>query len=307
MNAPGPPISLVSIEPETPPGVPSLDTHRLMLQIALADHRIDESENALITAVRQSGTLTGTEAEEIAKEVRKDLKVGPQNAEETTYYKALESAHNDGILTAGDVDLLEKMQSAVGLADKRVAQLLQTLPKQAEPETTPQPEPIPQPEPTQPNQMNGSDSYRVLVQTALMDRQLDSNEKTMLKQIAQSSNLTPDAAAEVLMALKQKLGIGPQDDPERTYFLVLKTALSDGTLSATEEAMLQSMQTSLNLTAERVAALKQDAALEAPAKSVAPAQQAEPEVPTPHPPPTPQPEQPTETKAQTEKAPEAAK
>lgn len=261
MNAPGPPISLVSLEPEAPPGIPSLDTHKLMLEVALADHRIDASEQALIAAVRQSGTLSAAEAEEIETGVRKDLKVGPQNAEETTYYKALESAHSDGILTSGDTDLLGKMQLAVGLSDERVAQLVQTLPKQAELEAEAEPDPEAAPAPK-----STPDSYRVLVRTALMDRKIDSNEQTMLKQIAQSDNLTNDSAAEIIMTVKKELGIGPQDDPERTYFTVLKTALSDGDLSKTEEAMLQSMQSSLSLTAERVAALKQDAALLTPSK-----------------------------------------
>jgi tellurite resistance protein len=265
MNAPCPPISLVSLEPEAPPGIPSQDTHKLMVEVALADHRLDSNESALIQAVRQSGTLSATEAEEIEKAVRKDLKVGPQNAEETTYYKALQSAHGDDILTTGDVDLLGKMQLAVGLSDERVAQLLQTLPKQAQLEAAPEPAPTPKSTP---------DGYRVLVRTALMDRHIDSNEQTMLKQIAESDNLTSDATAEVIMIVKKELGIGPQDDPERTYFTVLKTARSDGDLSATEEAMLQSMQTSLNLTGERVTALKQDAVLLTPPKVAEPVQPA---------------------------------
>lgn len=267
MNAPGPPISLVSLDPEVPPGIPPAELHKLMAEVALEDHRIGEKENALIQAVRQAGSLTQTEAKAIIDMVRKDMGVGPQTSEEETYFKALESAHKDGILTQEDVTLLDKMQTALGISSERVAQLLQTLPKQAQLAPPPAPEPMAEAKST-------PDAYRVLVQTALMDRKIDANEKTMLKQIAQANNLTEEEASKVVMETKTSLGIGPQTEPEKTYFTVLNTALSDGALSPAEEAMLQSMQASLNLTTERTSALKKDAKLSRPPAPAPPAEPA---------------------------------
>ena len=109
-----------------------------------------------------------------------------------------------------------------------------------------------------------TDGYRVLVRTALMDRHIDSNEENMLRHIAGSDHLDENKVAEVLMAVKKELGIGPQTEQENTYFSVLKTALLDGGLSEPEEAMLQSMQASLNMNADRVEALKKDAWLQIP-------------------------------------------
>ena len=266
MNAPGPPISLVSLEPETPPGIPPAELHKLMAEVALEDYRIGEKEQALIQAVREAGTLTEAEAKAIIEMVRQDMKVGPQTSEEETYYKALQTAHNDGILTPDDITLLEKMQTALSLSTERVGQLLQSLPKQAQPAPPAEPEPAAETK-------TAANSYHVLVQTALMDRTIDANEQTMLKQIAQANNLTEEAATEIVMQTKASLGIGPQTETEKTYFTVLNTAMADGALSTAEEAMLQSMQASLNLTAERTEALKKDVMLAQPPKP-APAESA---------------------------------
>ncbi|MFT5369638.1 MAG: hypothetical protein ACI8V2_004616, partial [Candidatus Latescibacterota bacterium] len=38
MSAPGPPISMVSMEPEIPAGIPPIDLHKLILGVALTDH-----------------------------------------------------------------------------------------------------------------------------------------------------------------------------------------------------------------------------------------------------------------------------
>lgn len=254
MNAPGPPISKVSLEPEVPPGIPPADLHKIMLKVALRDHRIDNSETAIIEAVLTAGTLEISKAKEIEAAIRKDLGVGPQNPKEETFFKALESAHQDGILMQNEAKLLDNMKTSLALSDERITQLIQTLPSIAQPEII---EDIPPPAP----EPNKKDSYRVLVRTALMDRKIDANEHTMLKQVALSDMLSEDEAQEVVLGVKKELGIGPQTEPEKTYYNVLKTALTDGKLSDTEEAMLQSMQTSLNLSDERTKSLKQDANL----------------------------------------------
>ncbi len=256
MSAPGPPISLVSLKPDTPQGIPPADLHKLMLEVALNDHRIDSSEQALIQTVRQAGSLSATQAQEIENAIRKDLKVGPQTPQEETYFQTLETAHKDGRLTQNEITLLEQMQSTLNLSSTRANQLVQTLPQIAQEE-----------KPSAPPPTGSTDAYRVLVRTALMDRHIDANEQSMLKQIAESDKLTEDAAAEVLMMTKKELGIGPQTEPEKTYFTVLKTALADGELSATEEAMLQSMQASLKLSDERVTALTTDAKASSPKPS----------------------------------------
>jgi len=255
MNAPGPPISKVSLEPEVPPGIPPVELHKIMLKVALGDHKIDPSENAIIEAVRTASKMSSEEGKEIEMVIKKDLGVGPQNPKEETFFKALESAHGDGILKADENELLEKMQTSLALSDSRITQLMQTLPSIAEPEVIEVSETPPA------SASNLKDSYRVLVRTALMDRKIDANEHTMLKQVALSDMLSDDEAQEVVLNVKKELGIGPQTEPEKTYFSVLKTALSDGKLSDTEEAMLQSMQSSLNLSDERTKSLKQDANL----------------------------------------------
>lgn len=261
MSAPGPPISMVSLKPDTPPGIPPADLHKLMLEVALSDHRLDPTEQALIQTVRQAGSLSATQATEIENAIRKDLKIGPQTPQEETYFQTLATAHKDGILTPNEITLLEQMQSTLNLTPLRVNQLVQTLPQIAKVEK--------QPPPTAPAS-GPTDAYRVLVRTALMDRHIDANEQSMLKQIAETDKLTEDAAAEVLIMTKKELGIGPQTEPEKTYFTVLKTALADGDLSATEEAMLQSMQSSLKLSTERVTALTTDARASSPIPSSTP-------------------------------------
>jgi len=250
MNAPGPPISMVSLKPDTPQGMPPADLHKLMLEVALSDHRIDPTEQALIQTVRQAGSLSATQATEIEQALRKDLKIGPQTPQEETYFQTLETAHKDGRLTANEITLLEQIQNTLNLSNTRVNQLVQTLPQIAIED---------KPSAPSPSATGSVDAYRVLVRTALMDRHIDANEQSMLKQIAESDKLTNDDAAEILMMTRKELGIGPQSEPEKTYFTVLKTALSDGELSTTEEAMLQSMQASLKLAAERVTALTIDA------------------------------------------------
>ncbi|MDP6042043.1 MAG: LamG domain-containing protein, partial [Candidatus Latescibacteria bacterium] len=68
MNAPGPPISLVSL---TPPGIPPVDLHKLLVRAALKDFRIDEKEQHLIESARQASNLARAEAHKAEKEMRK--------------------------------------------------------------------------------------------------------------------------------------------------------------------------------------------------------------------------------------------
>ena len=96
----------------------------------------------------------GTVAE---SEIRKLLGVGPQNPSEEAYYKALESAHGDGILTPeetayyqvlqtaltdgalsdSEAAMLQSMQTSLGIGADRAEKLQNDSPAPAMPQPTP--------------------------------------------------------------------------------------------------------------------------------------------------------------------------
>ena len=246
MNAPGPPISLQSL---TPPGIPPVDLHKLLVRAALRDFRIDENEHHLIESARQTSNLAQDEANSAEKEIRKLLGVGPQTPSEEAFYKALESAHGDGLLSPLESDILASMVKSLGLSQARSIALERSLPIQAKVQE------IEEESGVVPAR---TESYKVLVRTALMDRKIDANEAQMLEQVALADQIPADKLQGFLAEIQKELGIGPQNDIEATYFSVLKTAFLDGNLSNSEAAMLQSMKTSLAIDDQRAEILLQD-------------------------------------------------
>jgi hypothetical protein len=159
------------------------------------------------------------------------------------------------------------MVKSLSVSKARSIALEESLPKKAKVQEAIE-EPAPAPAKTE--------SYKVLVRTALMDRTIDKNEAQMLEQVALADQIAADEAQAFLDEIQKELGIGPQNDTEATYFTVLKTALSDGSLSDSEAAMLQSMKNSLGIDNQRAEILLKDAQAAAP-PAPAPAEDPVPE------------------------------
>ena len=240
-------------EPElAPPASPKRDltSFRLVLEAALKDGKIDAKEKRVIESVRLANTIPEESAKEAELAVRKALGIGPQTPNEQTYSDLLEAALEEGKITDSETPLLENMGSSLGISGERAAALREALePVGSDPEAPPAAAPLPAADPAR-------DSYRGLVRTALQDRVISDNERTMLRQVLKTSGLSDEAGGEVEAEVMRELGVQPANPNEEAYLAALRTALADGELSSGEEALLSHLGGSLKIPEDRAQALR---------------------------------------------------
>jgi hypothetical protein len=101
-------------------------------------------------------------------------------------------------------------------------------------------------------------AYETLIRAALADGVIQENERMMLESVRTSNQISEADAKMAERKLREELGIGPVSQEEETYYSLLKTAFADGVLSESEAAMLQSMKTTLEVSDDREAVLKEN-------------------------------------------------
>jgi len=115
-------------------------SYRLLYIAALDDRKVDEKERTLLGVMRGAFEFPASKVKKLEREVRKELGIGPVDQEEEIYFKLLETAYADDMLTNSEVALLNTMKLNFEISDERELELKKEL---SAPKPTPS-EPLPQ-------------------------------------------------------------------------------------------------------------------------------------------------------------------
>lgn len=116
-----------------------------------------------------------------------------------------------------------------------------------------QPQPVSQ---TPPPAGSNLQSYEILFRSALQDGNLDASEHQLLDRFSKTLGLSRGTTGSIEREIRKELGIDESASPEDNLLNFLKNVHADGKLTDREAILLDQMKAGLNISAERVAALK---------------------------------------------------